>query len=86
MKHVWFQKKQTSFLDYKQKYRMGGKVMTKEEQLARFYTIYNNMSEQDKKCIIYSVTNILAGRIAMVWIFGIVIGIVAGIAIGTYIW
>ena len=60
--------------------------MTKEEQIARFYTIYNKMSEQDKKCIIYGVTNILAGHIAMVWIFGIVIGIVIGIAVGAYVW
>ena len=56
--------------------------MTKEEQIARFYTIYNNLSASDKECLKEGMINLLATRIGSCIIFGIAIGIL----VGHFVW
>lgn len=77
------QKNQTIFMNYKKrKSVIGEKVMTKEEQLARFWSIYDKMSDTDKQCLVVGMTYILGGRICLIFAIGIAIGI----TIGAYLW
>lgn len=82
MKHVWEQKKKIEFITYKDEYAKGGKLMTKEDQIARFYTIYNKMSASDQECLKEGMINLLAARIG----FAVMLGIAFGIVIGHLVW
>lgn len=82
MKHVWEQKKKTEVITYKDEYTKGGKVMTKEEQIARFYTIYGKMSASDQECLKEGMINLLAARIG----FAVMFGIAFGILVGHFVW
>lgn len=79
MKHKWFQKKQTEFLYYKQpKVTNGGNLMTRGEQIARFYAIYDKMSVSDRECMTVGMAYVLGGKIGTIFIFGILLGIIVG--------
>lgn len=48
--------------------------MTREEQLARFHTIYDRMSLSDQECIEVGMAYVFGFRVGMIFIIGILIG------------
>ena len=74
MKHTWVQKRQTNFLNYGSSKVTEGKSMTREEQLARFHTIYDRMSLSDQECIKVGMAYVFGFRVGMIFIIGILIG------------